>query len=377
MSVPKAATDYYLWVVILGFPLLAVVSTFNWIPKFLLFLTQRYSDDVGWTNAYWHVNNEEDAIPLNINRRNCNALASRLLDLAIEKPRGTDRDKAVMPNDLDRQSIANALLVSATIEGCLYDLKIYDVTMAEIYDALFRFARNKKHGLSSKDVKRYINDGKSVYQELLNGYTSVKSLRDHPLIHEKVNAVLKKLARDFDGDTTKLAYFLTLGPSLWLVEQRLRKFPRLRENLHAPMRSTLLKLFVSMDVWPGVDASEFSFDFNWNIARVLLETGSVSVRPEDSTVACQEKYVDRFFAGAERVVVEECHRIVLNAVDDRIKSYCQREFGKNNKQVQFWELAREIDYVFWTFSRRPEKRMFDTLSVSKWVREAETLKRES
>jgi hypothetical protein len=342
-----------LWIAAIWF-IIAVVIYFNIVPWLLLKLAAVFpgmSYKPGWINAKWHIESAEDAKPVNVSEQGYKAVANNLVK-ALDKAEIFSGDRAMRPEGVTDEEIANLFLFGCIIEGTIYDLN-FTLNWNNFYDALGRAALTTERPFSPESIKKFSSENRSFYRRLID-LCQPYELPDEPSIAATVKDALERLSNEHDGSARSFAfsYWRKSSPSIKTALRRAKKIPRLDGTEHESMRTQFLKLAVGNGVWEGIDPGPFVFPFSSRIAEMFFNRRCLITSSHVKAVALV-KDTERLVAYTEKLIVDEVQQLLNNLSDVEISKTCQSLFNCKPDEIPIWKLSYEVDYLLWYLARHP------------------------
>ena len=363
--------------------LLAVVVHFNLVSKLQLHRYKQKSENTylpGWINAAWHIEDGENAKPVNLDATACERVANNLV-MALRNGQDFSGDRALRPAGLPADELANAWLFGCIIEGKLYDLQQGPPSWKAFYDALGQIALRPERPFAPQYLKTFKqNHPNEAFYNHLRSLAPPAQLPDNVTVSNTVENTLNRLCEAYDGSARNIACRdANAAPSIVRADQHAATFPRLDGPTNAPMRAQFLKLAVGMDVWPGIEPGPFVFPFSKGVARMLFNLGCLRTTPAIKSLVIDDKQ-KHLVAYTESEIVHQVKTLFEGAPDAAITAYCQNTFGCLPGEVPLWHLSYEIDYILWHLARTKNlsvaAQVFETDVTEPWSLDGNALNRE-
>lgn len=360
-QVPILLFEGALWIS-LAYLILAVVVYFDLPLRSALALARGWKHHPGWISAHRLLS---ESGPFNIEENACQAAANAIFRALASGEIKYDQHRASRPEGLSRAEMANCLLVAATIESQVHDLK-KTLNFGHLYSSVAEFAKTEGRPLSPSSLASQSAD--QLYSSLRSrNVASDPVFPDEQSIVHALRDTLSNLQRQYGASGLGLADSWLVPPkhSLARLHRRLSAFSAFAGDRHDGMRVLVLKLAVRWEIWPNLRPGPFIYAFNRKIARLLLNLGCIVVRVEDKSIDIDDDF-RRLVASVAMHIVERVAAFINSQDDTRTIQLCEARFGRAPGSVEVWQVADEVDYFLFSQSQATDGGYFGEDAGKPW-----------
>ena len=305
----------------------------------------------GWHQARAVCEGPDKGSPLLIDYRELDKVGA--LVLARLAGRADSRNYAELPTGLDRSVKANIGLFACILEA-EHNANGWPLPKwSKVYEAFAAMQAGNR--MFSPEKLMAFTDGDKFFEALRNGLDRELGRRKQPkppnsaLAAEPAFAeAWELLVRRWRGDVLAMVSSIPdiRGARLFLLDRRLRKFPRLAGD---GMRAQFIKLLFRWDALPGMIRRSFGQPFARVLAWLLLEERALRVLPEVKEVT--------FFGTGEVAIARFAARRVISNVAAAVRAGGTREARAVQRKLgtELKMLEEEADYVFWNWAYQRSK----------------------
>lgn len=358
-----------LWIAF-AYLVLAVVVYFDVPLRFALLVTNFWRYQPGWISARRMLT---DTGPLNVDPNACEAVANKIFRAMADGTFQYDQHRAAVPQGLNKEELANCLLVACTIESKLHDLK-RKVPFGKLYSSVAAFGTRDGRPLAPASLRS--SDAAQIYAQLQATDDPADSVfPDEQSIGPAVQRVLERLRSKFDASAFELACArLSRAASLARVHRRLGAFEPFQHEHHEGMRVLFVKLAVRWQIWPDANPGPFSYAFNSGISILLMNLGCVTPRVDEKSINIDSDF-RRLVAWTEMQIVNRVSLFIRSQADQRTTDMCTARFGCPPSTVKDWQVADEVDYFLFSQGRTNDGGFLGQDAMEPWQIEKNTLVR--
>lgn len=309
--------------------------------------TSSWRHDPGWINAAWHLNYGADYKPFNTDINACETVANHVFRaIAIEQV-DYGRDRADYPRGLSESEIANYWLIGNTIEDEIHRLGMGRVNFAEVWDAVKTVAAHTDRPFKPEALTKSRVQNRELYFKIRElASDQAQALPDEPKIYARVDTVINKLVKDFQGDAHKLPNSRwKKRPSVKVLWSRLEQF-----GLSNGIAAQFIKLSKWSKLWPKMEIGPFPYPFAPHIAKLFVNLRCIRVAPNSTTISVDDNF-RRLVAWTEDKIVNAVEKYFRTMRDPRVRTFCESNLGCQLEELRREDLIREVDYFLWNQAR--------------------------